>query len=328
MKLLWRTDVHLSDHTPRSRTDNWRKAVIDKLVQVGDIARTIGAVGVIDGGDFFDVKSPSRNSHDLIREVADIHASYPCPVYGNVGNHDCVYGDIDYLHQQPLGVLFSTGVFNRLYDEHEANFRVDTEGPDVDINPLVRVVGIPYHGTKYNMDRFKLTKGSETYLVAAAHVLASPKGGSMFENEDIVKYEDLTKLAPDVDVWLFGHWHRDQGVTEIAPGKWVVNVGSLSRGALIQDDLDRKPCAVELDFKPKGITITRHNLKLPEVDDVFDLDGRQKAEMRETVMEDFVTSLTKSLGTEDDAASLDDVVRGSTVPEAVRERALSYLERA
>jgi len=323
MKLLWRTDVHLSDHTPRSRTDNWREAVLAKLRQVGEIADQIGARAVIDGGDFFDIKSPSRNSHDLVREVADIHADYSCPVYANVGNHDCVYGDIDYLHQQPLGVLFSTGVFNRLYDQHEVTFKADFNGKSD-----VRVVGVPYHGTKYDMDRFKIKKGDEAYLVAACHVLASPKGGSMFENEDIVKYADLIRLAPDVDVWLFGHWHKDQGVTEIAPGRWVVNVGSLSRGALIQDDLDRRPCAIELGFSDAGIDIVRHDLELPVVDEIFDLESRQKAEMRETVMENFVTSLSQALQGSEGSESLDDVVRASEVPDKVRERALSYLETA
>ena len=112
MKLVWRTDVHLSERNPRSRTDNWREAIINKLRQVGEIARKVDASAVLDGGDFFDIKSPSRNSHDLIREVAEVHQDYPCPTYANVGNHDCVYGDYTYLPQQPLGVLFSTGVFN------------------------------------------------------------------------------------------------------------------------------------------------------------------------------------------------------------------------
>lgn len=328
MKLLWRTDAHLSDHTPRSRTDNWREAVIRSLVQVGEIADKINACAVIDGGDFFDIKSPSRNSHDLLREVADIHADYPCPVYANVGNHDCVYGDYEYLPQQPLGVLFSTGVFKRLYDQHESLFWNDTEGPDKGQPPRVRVVGIPYHGTTYDLERFKIEKGDETYLVVAAHVLASEKGGSMFENEDIVSYKQLLELAPDVDVWLFGHWHKDQGITEIAPGKWVVNVGSLTRGSLIQDDLDRKPCAVELNFTPDEIKIVRHDLEVPNAEEIFDIEGRQKAEIRETVMEDFVSSLKLALLGSEDAETLDDTVRASEVPDKVRERALSYLERA
>lgn len=324
MKLLWRTDVHLSERNPRSRTDNWREAIMNKLRQVGEIADKIGAEAVLDGGDFFDIKSPSRNSHDLIREVAELHAEYPCPVYANVGNHDCVYGDYTYLPQQPLGVLFSTGVFKRLFDEHEVTFNKD--------GVKVRVVGIPYHGTKYDMDRFKnIKKGDEDYLVCIAHVLASKKGGSMFENEDIVKYSDLEQYDPDV--WLFGHWHKDQGVTEIAPGKWVVNVGSLSRGALVQDDMDRKPCAIELNFGGSGptdtpIEIIRHDLDIPDSAEIFDVQGRERAEMRESVMEDFVSTLSQTLVLDNQENTLESVVATTDVPDTVRERALRYLELA
>tara|TARA_X000000950_G_C13917704_1_gene661833 strand:- start:5176 stop:6132 length:957 start_codon:yes stop_codon:yes gene_type:complete len=316
MKLLWRTDVHLSERNPRSRTDNWREAIINKLRQVGEIAREIDASAVLDGGDFFDIKSPSRNSHDLIREVAEVHQDYPCPTYANVGNHDCVYGDYTYLPQQPLGVLFSTGVFNRLYDEYEAVFEKN--------GVTVRVVGIPYHGTTYDMERFtNIKKGDEDYLVCIAHVLASKKGGSMFENEDIVKYADLADLDPDV--WFFGHWHKDQGIEEVADGKWVVNVGSLSRGSLVQDDMDRKPCAIEVDFSD-GIKFVRHDLEIPDASEIFDVQGRERAELRETVMEEFVASLSNSLVLDNKENTLESAVAKTDVPDIVRERALRYLE--
>lgn len=319
IKLLWRTDVHLSERTPRSRNDNWREAIMGKLRQVGELASKIEADAVLDGGDFFDIKAPSRNSHSLIREVADLHQEYPCPVYANVGNHDCVYGDYTYLPQQPLGVLFSTGVFRRLYDEHEVTFEKN--------GAKVRVVGIPYHGTTYDMDRFKnIKKGDEDYLVCIAHVLASKKGGSMFENEDIIKYADLKGLDPDV--WMFGHWHKDQGIKEIAKGKYVVNTGSLSRGALIQDDMDRKPCAVELQFEQSGINIVRHDLEIPDSVEVFDVRGRERAVMRESVMEDFVSNLKSSMAKDGGENTLEAVVAVADISDEVRERALHYLELA
>ena len=142
VRLVWRTDIHMSDQTPCSRKDVWSETVLRKIHEVGEIAREVKADAVIDGGDFFDQKSPQKTSHNLIRLVAETHQDYPCPVYANIGNHDCVYGDYSYIDQQPLGVLFSTGVFNRLYDEHDVTF---TSG-----GVKVRVVGIPYHNTKKN----------------------------------------------------------------------------------------------------------------------------------------------------------------------------------
>lgn len=215
VRLVWRTDVHMADRGPESRTDDWPTTVLDKLGQVRTVAEKVGAAAILDGGDFFHVKSPSRNSHELVRMVAEHHSDYPCPVYCTPGNHDCTYGDYSFLPQQPLGVLYSTGVFKRLYDEHEVVFERD--------GVRVRVVGLPYHGTTYDLDRFRnLKKGDEHYLVCVAHVLASEKGGTMFEGEDIVRYSDLLDTAPDVYCFLPGTVVTDwngrvlpiEGVTE------------------------------------------------------------------------------------------------------------------
>ena len=249
LRFIWRTDIHVSDHAPRRRSDDWNKALLEKIKWIGRYAKEVGADAVIDGGDFFDVKSPSKNSHKLIQQVIEAHADYPCPVYANVGNHDCVYGDYSFLPQQPLGVLFSAGVFKRLYDEHELRL-TSKDGTSV------RVCGVPYHGVKYDMGRFNINKGSEDYLITAAHVLASKTGGSMFEGEDIVKYSDLTQY--ETDLWLFGHWHKDQGIANIGGGKKAVNLGSLSRGSLSQDNLDRKP-------KVALITLSENGLEVEEI---------------------------------------------------------------
>ncbi|MDB4278192.1 metallophosphoesterase [Deltaproteobacteria bacterium] len=324
IRLVWRTDVHLSDRTPSMRTDDWTKTVLGKLDQVGRVAAKVGAVGVLDGGDFFHIKSPSRNSHRLIQEVASLHATYPCPVYANVGNHDCVYGDIEYLDQQPLGVLFAAGVFERCYDEHEAHF-MEPPTSVADDGIVVRVVGIPYHGTKYDMARFDIKKGDEDYLIVMGHVLASHKGGSMFEGEDIVKYADLAGLDPDL--WLFGHWHKDQGITDLGNGKQVVNIGSLTRGTLSQDDVERKPACVVLSCTESGIKANVVRLRVGEVDDVFDTDAKFRTEARDSTMDHFIEVMRESLVL-DGGKTVEETVEGADVPDKVRERALLYLEQA
>jgi len=318
IRLVWRTDVHLSDTPPASRKDDWASAVLDKLRQVGEVARRVDAAAVIDGGDFFHVKSPSRNTHDLIRRTAEVHRAYPCPVYANVGNHDCVYGDYGYLDQQPLGVLFATGVFNRLYDEHEAVFVRD--------GVKVRVVGVPYHGTTYDLDRFRrIRRGDEDVLVCVAHVLASARGGSMFEGEDILSYDALTAFEPDM--FCFGHWHKDQGV-EVVGGKTIVNIGSLTRGSLSQDEVDRKPACAVMTFapgQPPQIQVVR--LRVRPASEVFDIAGRARAEARTSTVDSFAESVRTRLASER-GRDVTDVVAGLDVPDRVRERVLLYLERA
>lgn len=322
IKLIWRTDIHISDNGPVSRTDDWKDTCLSKLRHVGQVAAQVGAAAVIDGGDFFHIKSPSRNSHKLVAEVAALHAKYPCPVYANVGNHDCVYGDYDYLGQQPLGVLFDSGSFRRLYDQHQAVFKAD--------GVQVRVVGIPYHGTSYDWERFKEAAAArqpeDTHLMVVAHVLASKKGGTMFENEDIIKYADLEKLD-GVDVWCFGHWHKDQGITTLGNGSTVVNTGSLTRGTLSQDDLTRKPAPVEIQFHATGVTAFKHNMPLIPIDECFDLETRKERAERDVAVDGFVQSLSATLK-DTSKGSLVETLRGLNIQPSLRERAIWYAENS
>lgn len=318
--LLWRTDVHLSDQTPKSRTDVWADTVIEKLAYVGRLAGEIGADAVLDGGDFFDIKSPSRNSHSLVRRAIQTHADYPCEVYANVGNHDCVYGDYNYLHQQPLGVLYECKVFNRLYNEHEAIFVKD--------GVKVRVVGIPYQGTTYDMGWFSnIQRGDEDYLIVVAHLLASKTVTTMFESEDVVKYEYLDAFP--VDAYFFGHWHKDQGIHKTRGGKYIVNIGSLTRGSLSEDDLERVPSVAILRCDREGLTIEQVPVEHAPATTVFDVVAKQMADVREEMMTEFAELVRKELLVPVAKASLRDKIRAlPSISDAIREKTLLYVEKA
>jgi DNA repair exonuclease SbcCD nuclease subunit len=316
LTLLWRSDVHLADVAPQARIDDWVATILGKIIQIGQIAKEVGASAVLDGGDFFHVKSPTRNSHELVAKTALVHAAYPCPVYATVGNHDVKYGNLEFLPEAPLETLFSTGVFQRLYDQHEVTFTKD------DIT--VRVVGIPYHGTKYDLNRFsEIKKGSEDYLVVVAHCLASPKETTMFEAEDVLSYKDLSAYAPDA--YLMGHWHKDQGVQRVA-GKLFVNVGSVSRGSLQQDELERIPTVVALYFDKDDISYSKIELQISPASEVFDLAGRARVEKREETVDSLVEKLL-GLMTMRDGESLLNKVRSLPLEESVRELVMGYLEK-
>jgi DNA repair exonuclease SbcCD nuclease subunit len=315
---IWRADAHLADEPPQSRIDDWTSAVLDKVEQVGTIAKINKASVVLDGGDFFHIKSPIRNSHGLIRRVVNAHRNYPCSVFGTIGNHDVKYGDMKFIDESPLGVLFETGVFNRLYDKYEGMLEGDAFS--------VRFVGIPYHGTKYDMSRFtNIKKGSEKWLVAVVHCLASPSGGSMYEAEDVIKYADLLDTAPDV--YLFGHSHTNQGVMQVG-NKWFVNIGSMSRGTISQDDLNRIPECAILRFTETSVTIERKQLEVRPAKEVLDLAGKVKKEAHEMTMEAFVDSLKTSLQMRKETSLLEMVGDLADVPQEVKERAVGYLEKA
>lgn len=324
IRLLWRTDVHCRDHTPSSRKDDWVETVARKLTEVGEIARKYDCDAVIDGGDFFDDKLPVRTSHRLVSRIARIHATYPCSTWANIGNHDLRLSQLDNLPENPIETLFASNVFHRLYDEHE--YVHEHEGMKV------RVVGIPYHGPRYDLDRLRnIERHDEDWLICNAHLLASPQGGEMFKNEDIIKYDDLLELAPSVDVWCFGHWHKNQGITQIADHKWVVNVGSMTRGSLTQDNVDREPGVVVMGFWPREKhmppSLEFVKLTIEPSDQVFDMEKRVKEEARAMTVDAFVESVKEELQSSSDEP-FDEIVGAMEIPSEVKERALQYIEAA
>lgn len=314
IRLVYRSDVHLAVQSPQSRTDDWTATVLDKLRQVGDIALEVGAQAILDGGDFFHIKTPSRTTHELVRQVAELHSKYP-PVYANIGNHDCKYGDYTFLSESPLGVLYDTNVFRRCYDQYEAVF----QGGGL----KVRVVGVPYHGKRYDWNRAStITKGDEDYLVVLAHVLASENGGEMFASEDIWRYADLMNLDPDL--WVFGHWHKNQGVVKLGKTTFV-NIGSLTRGALTEDEVNRIPECAVFSFTKDGVKVDQRPLKVKPASEVFDLEGRVRQEARAMTVESFVDSVKSTL-TASAQTPLLAQVRAMDLPDGVRERMIAYLE--
>lgn len=314
---LYRTDVHAADRNPDSWKADYPAEIWSNLEQVGDLARKYKATAVLDGGDFFHVKASTRNSHALVAKAAEIHANYSCPTFLNIGNHDVAYNNLDTLERQPLQVLFAAGVFTRM---------TDTTFEDADLK--VRVVGFPYSHTR-TLDDFKAVKrGAEDKLIFVIHALASEDPSSEVEDlygEPVFKYSDL--ICDDgPDVYCFGHWHKDQGVVQI-DGRYFVNPGALSRGALTNENMTRVPQAVLIEVDDGEITVGTIPLRVPPAQEVFDVARKARREQEGTVITQFIQKLQKEAEATPEKG-VEATIRGLGFAPEVRACALEYLERA
>jgi len=278
---------------------------------------------VLDGGDFFHVKTPSRNSHRLVALTAKYHASYPCPVFSVPGNHDIAHNNLESVSGQPLGVLYETGVFKRLHDE------VFEEG-----DLRVRVVGLPFSPTRTLEDvRRVLKQPGDSHLILVMHALAGrnpPDKLEDFFGEPVFRYEDLI-FEGGPDIWCFGHWHKDQGLEEIA-GRWFVNQGAVSRGALSKDNLDRIPKVALLRITRNSLSVVSIPLKVLPSAEVFDLARKEQQEAKSEAIDKFVSELYHSfvkdlVGGEGEDSSVEDMINQLDFAADVRALALSYLEK-
>ena len=316
MKFVFRTDVHATDKSPASWKGDYLAEIQSSLTQIGVLAQ--GAVAVLDGGDFFHIKAATRNSHALVARMAEVHTGYPCPVYAIEGNHDLAYNNLESVGNQPLGVLFATGIFRWLREEI-----FESEGI------RVRVVGVPYVPDRELSTLRALRKQpGDDHLIVVAHAFAAENPSAMqeeFFGDSVFKYADLVS-SDGPSVFLFGHWHQDQGVVQIGNTTFV-NQGSVSRGALVKENLSRVPKVAVLNVSQAGIKVELVELKVSPAETVFDLDTKSRVESERKDIENFVARL-KENALQDPATVIESSVAALDFADDVRDAALHYLEMA
>jgi len=319
ISFIFRTDVHVSDKSPVSWKGDYNAEIFESLRQIGDLAREHQVTAVLDGGDYFHVKTPSRNSHGLIIATGLVHKEYPCPVYSIEGNHDLTGNNLATVDTQPLGVLYVSGIFKHLQEEV-----FESDGL------RVRVVGVPYSLSR-DLDQIQAIrkKPGDDFLIAIVHALASenpPAHVEEFFGEAVFRYQHLV-YDQGPDLFAFGHWHRDQGVVQIED-RFFVNQGAVSRGSLTKENTERIPKVSLIQItKEDGISVRVLPLKVAPAEEVYDFERKERQEKESSIIEQFVSQLESDLQIDPDQDIEAGVASMNFAPE-VRSRALAYLERA
>jgi hypothetical protein len=124
----------------------------------------------------------------------------------------------------------------------------------------------------------------------------------------------------------FGHWHKDQGVQEIDGTKFI-NIGSLTRGSLSQDNVKRRPAIALLTIdRETGIRIQVLRIRVKDAEEVFDMESRVREEARDMTVDAFVESVREALVVSKSDSVEESIGSMVGVPEVVRERALGFME--
>ncbi len=317
--IITANDIHISDNGPRSRTDDFKKTMLDKIDQMGMACRKLNADAAIIAGDLFNLKNPAKNSHNLNRELIKIFQKFSCPIYMIEGNHDLSADRLESISEQPLGVLFADGTLIQL--RHEI---IEKD------NVKISLVGIPFT-EDIDLSNLNLPdKGDCITQICALHIYAGLKSTMLFKNK-IYGYDEIGELPSDI--FVIGHYHIDQGIYK-QNGKYFINIGSMSRGAISEDDIDHHPqigfIKIQVENGEPSYLVRPIRLRIQPASEVFDLEKKKQEQQEKEEIKLFVEKLATEavVDSSDKSQTIDDMIDKMDMVEAVRKRVLYFIQEA
>jgi len=304
------TDFHYTRVSPRSRSDNFGEAILDKLVELLETAKKLDADAVAIPGDLFDRKG--QVTVEETADVAGVLAKSEIPVLGIMGNHDQIGYRLDSLPKTGYGVLVSAGLLHHL-DGHP--FFVSRDGV------TVCVTGNSYRDGVDRGDRESYFPERQEcdWQVHLTHGYLLDVKESIID--EFTPYADIA--GTEADCILNGHYHPEQKVKRVQnnrEGCIVLCQGAASRGALTSDNFDRMPKMVILRINKEGIKPSLRKFRSAKPPgEVLKFEEKREKQERDTRLKSFAESLREEASHMDEAYTPEDLVAivGDDMPEMV-----------
>ena len=310
-------DIHICDTNPRARIDNFTDAIFGKLGQIKAVCEKLKADAFLLAGDLYHFKKPERNSHNLNVRLISLFKSFPCPVYMIEGNHDLMENDLGTLDNQALGVLYADGTIHQL--RHEVIEKDDLK---------VSLVGVPYT-EGLDLTTVKLpAKDGAVAQICLLHLYAGLKSTMLFNNK-IYGYDEIGKLG--ADIFVIGHYHIDQGIYK-QNNQYFVNIGSLSRGTLSEENIDHHPqmglIRIKSDGNEMSYTLNPIKLKIKPASEVFDLTKKEEEKKESKEIETFINKLSSETSSLESGVTVESAVTNMDMDQAIRDSVMHYIQEA
>lgn len=233
IKLLYSGDKHIRGTNPRNRTDDYKEALKLKFEELFKIAEAQRVDAILDPGDLFD--SPTV-SIGVLLEFADLLAKSPVPYYITAGNHD-IYG-------YNLGTYWRTSLalMERLVPQlHVFNnpgdpVFIEKDGVNVQLTFTPYSGDIDRDGYGYSPevgDVYGEEGKIKSYKIHTAH------GMLLDHTPPFDRFTLVQEVETEADLVLTGHDHTGYGIFRRADGKVFANIGSVTRLAASQAEIER-----------------------------------------------------------------------------------------
>jgi len=279
VKALVIGDVHLGDKPPSVRTDTYQQDILAKLEFCVAEAKRQSCDVIIQAGDMFHIKTPSRTSHNLVRSAMEILTAEDIPTVITPGNHDMQHDRLDSLDSQPLGVLAKAPGISLLIGPHP-------DFPIFGIPFLQNWMDLPHSMNQYVewSKQFVPMSGKPDAPLLITHAPIMPPGQSA--PYEFIGAPDWAALMQNGNCY-YGHIHDLHG-SYTAGNVNFCNQGALSRGSLHETDLRRKPAVTIFDSLSSPTTFTRVEVPHKPVSECYRMADVDKIESGQVRLDSFL----------------------------------------
>ena len=332
MRILFIGDVHLSDTNPRSRRDDYLKALLGKLDQCAELVKRHSYQHVFLLGDLFHKKKPDNNTHKMVGEVIDVLRCFPKnQTYALVGNHDIRDGNLGCLPEQPLGVVYKSGALQPLDKD-----MILIEGAlTVQIAPLSFSYDAETNPEMYDC----LRQPGVDYLIRMTHASILPVG--LPELAYKMPHVGVEKIwGQNWNLLVNGHVHHHSEVittphtANLKCPQSFVNVGAIARGALNSWAFEQTPRVLGIRLDKQGSRVAMsydwHELKVGLPEEVFRVEDALRVKEHKAGMEEFVdgirsSEVSLSAKTFDLGHMIDEFLNAQQVGESIKRKVKEYV---
>lgn len=275
---LFLTDIHFSGQKPRWRLGNYPADILEKVREVGRVAKTNHVPRVIIGGD---LTESCLISLELGDALVDAIEGWGLPTYVVVGNHDLFGNSYKTLHRTWLAHVLrrskSISRLRRLYDGEVAIRAIHfDEGVETFLASQENVTDSvdSLYQTKKILDADGNSTGEEqrvkvaNRLIDVVHAMIVPKSLPGESSRQIL-IKDVNTRA---DLVLSGDYHKGwPDAPRRMDGTVFVNPGALARKTVDEGDYNR---TVQIALVRRDLSVEFVPLQTARpTAEAFDVDG-------------------------------------------------------
>lgn len=335
MKYIVMNDPHIDVRAPsRRRKDDYLEACFRKLNQVTDLCVEHDAQVLVCTGDWFHKKSPTLTPYYVTHRLAEwahhLRFTAHIKLLSVLGNHDVQNNDFsdESIERQPIGMLVREHLIRRLdstpffpvgltdFGFVGSDFRATVPGPGgLPIEDEAQfVVQAPTHP-------FRLIQVTHASVVPAAPVW-----------RPFTLVERVAQLSA-AEICHTGHIHENLGIHRIrreGGDFYWTNVGSLTRGSLKEDTIDRVPSVLLVEaLEGREPKFTVLPLDHRPAEEIYDIEEYREEKAARKSFSGWTERLQKELNAETaQDKTLEEIVAESALDSRGRELALRLLNEA